>query len=208
MSVQPDPKLAKYNQPLSPATNGTSLPPHGSSTLPPDKQLAAGAEEFSLTDGLATLAGRVPGDVLDKGLGLLDQRARVRITGDRIEFHGLTGVRRIPFGKVKGIEVSTRKGVLDQVVPYWRTLLSFVPAARFGKLFRLTTFALARTKSDPRPVDPAELDQPVVARLKLVGGRSVRIRGSVAIVAVLYPRMTARLLEEAGRHQIPIVAFA
>lgn len=206
MSVQPDPKLAKYNQPLAPTPAGTAAPTNGAS-LPPGKSSAAPAEEFGLTDGLAALAGRVPGDVLARGLELVDSRAGVRITGDRIEIRGITGTRRIPLDKVKGIEVSTRKGVIDQVVPYWRSLLSFVPAARVGKLVRLATFAVARAKSDPQPVDPSQLEQPVVARIKLLG-RSVRIRGSIALVAVLYPRMTQRLLEEAVRHDIPVVAYA
>jgi len=206
MSVAPDPKLAKYNQPLSPIPNEAAHPANGS-TLPPGKTAAVTAEDFGLTDGIAALAGRVPGDVLQRGLGLIDSRAGVRITADRIEIRGITGTRRIPLDKVRGIELSTRKGVLDQVVPYWRSLLSFVPAARAGKLIRLATFAVTRAKSDPKPVDPAGLDQPIVAQLRLMRG-SVRIRGSVAVVAILYPRMTERLLEEAARHQIPIVAYA
>lgn len=206
MSVQPDPNLAKYNQPLAATPDGVKGSRNGSS-LPPGKTAAAPAEDFGLTDGLAALAERIPGDVLARGLGLVDSRAGVRITGDRIEIRGITGTRRIPLDKVKGIELSTRKGVLDQVVPYWRSLLSFVPAARVGKLVRLATFAVTRAKSDPQPVDPSQLEQPVVARIKLLG-RSVRIRGSIALVAILYPRLTQRLLEEAERHQIPVVAYA
>jgi hypothetical protein len=181
--------------------------PTSGATLPPGKSAAAPAEEFGLTDGLTALADRVPGDILARGLELVDSRAGVRITADRIEIRGITGTRRIPLDKVKGIEVSTRKGVLDQAVPYWRSLLSFVPAARVGKLMRLATFAVTRTRSKPQPVDPSQLDQPVVAGIKLLG-RSVRIRGSIALVAVLYPRMTLRLLEEAERHGIPVVAYA
>lgn len=208
MSVAPDPKLAKYNQPLSPTPDGVATPTNGSPTLPPGKPQQVSAEDFALTDGVAMLADRVPGDVLDRAMKLVDRRASVRITSDRIELHGVTGTRRIPLDKIKGIELSTRKGVMDQLVPYWRSLLSFVPAARFGKLVRLATFAVARTKSDPEPVDPTQLDQPIVARLKLVGGRKIKIRGSIALVAVLYPRLTARLLEEADRHGIPVVAYA
>ncbi len=170
---------------------------------------ARSAEEFGLTDVLdpwvKKISERTGLDGLDQALGYIDRKASVRITGDAIELRGVLRTRRISLDHVRGLEIETPRHVLGRVVPFWQSMLWLVPGARLAKVVRVAANVAPRFLGDPEPAEIDELDRPVIATIRRVGP-NIRLRGSTALVALVHPRLTQRLLEEAERRSLPVQA--
>lgn len=189
-------------------------PPADVMNTPPDAPTgglpqATPAEEFGLTDALdpwiAKVTDRTGVDGLAKALAVIDRKASIRVTGDAIELRGVLRTRRLSLDHVRGLEIETPLSVLGRVVPFWQGLLWLVPGARLGKAVRLAANVAPRFMSDPEPVEVDDLDRPVIATIRRVGP-NVRLRGAAALVALVHPRLTQRLLEEAERRSLPVHA--
>ncbi len=168
------------------------------------------AEEFGLTDALdpwiEQFAERTGID-LSGALAAVDRRATVRVTSEAIEVRGVVRSRTVRLDHVRGLEVTKPVAVLGNVVPFWQSLLWLVPGARLGKAVRIASSVAPRLRGEPQQVDVDELDRPVVSSIGKVGPR-LRLRGAAALVALVHPRLTQRLLEEAERRSIPVTAKA
>lgn len=195
----PAPATTPESGPPSKLADPTNAQPTGRRPAP------QGAEEFGLTDKLEELVDRFGIEQLDKLFEVIDRKGTVRITGEAIELKGLTGTRTIPFKHLKSIELRTPLTVGGQVVPFWDKLVMLVPAARIGKVLKYAASAAPMLRGEPEDVEVDEIDRPTVARLRRLGP-SIRLKGTPALVALVHPRMTQRLLEEAERHNIQVVA--
>lgn len=167
------------------------------------------AEEFGLTDGLDAWVERFEERLGFEGLHRLlehvDRRATVRVTGEAVEVRGLLRHRSVSLDHVRAVEVRTPLAVLGNVVPFWEKLLWVVPAGRLGKVVKLAGTVAPRLRHDPEEVAVDELDRPVVAALRRVGPK-LTLRGAPALVALVHPRLTERVLEEARRRGIHVDA--